>query len=171
SASTDFRLKTWDLWMHDYFPERPWLGRGFGFKREWAKPPAYNPKATDYRQNVEVQNIHNGLFAAVDTFGIIGTIFFVIWNLRILARTFRVSFQGNDARGMTLRFLALYLAVWIGSYWWGALHVGMFLPQEFALAGVLLRLQEVMALAPTRTGAAIAKAEQGLREELANAQS
>jgi hypothetical protein len=70
---------------------------------------------------------------------------------------------------MALRFLALYLAVWIGSYWWGALHVGMFLPQEFALAGVLLRLQEPMALAPTRSGAVNAKAEQGLREELASA--
>src|SRR5207237_10226410 len=149
SASTEFRLKTWDLWMRDYFPAHPWLGRGFGFSREWAKPNALNPKGTDYRSVVEVQNIHNGLFAALDTFRIIGTICFVLWNLRILARTFRVSFQGNDARGMALRFLALYLARWIGSYWWGALHAGMFLPQELALTGALLRLWEHMAWAPT----------------------
>ena len=155
--------------MHDYFPRHPWLGRGFGFSREWAKTNALNPKGTDYRSVVEVQNIHNGLFAALDTFGIIGTICFVLWNLRILARTFRVSFQGNDARGMALRFLALYLAVWIGSYWWGALHVGMFLPQEFALAAVFWRLQEAMASAPTHSGAVNANAEQGLREELAGA--
>jgi len=141
AESTKFRLDIWSLWMHNYFPERPWLGRGFGFSREWAKPNALNPKGLDYRALVEVQNIHNGLFAAVDTFGIIGTIFFVIWNLRILAWTFRVSFQGNDASGMALRFLALYLAAQIGSYWWGALHVGMFLPQEFALVGVFLRLR------------------------------
>jgi hypothetical protein len=145
TQSTEFRLKTWRLWIHDYFPKHPWLGRGFGFGREWALPNIYNPKGTDYQATVEVQNIHNGLFAAVDTFGILGTICFVIWNLRILARTFRVSFQGNDVRVMALRFLALYLAVQIGSYWWGALHVGMFLPQEFALAGVFLRLQDVSA--------------------------
>jgi len=169
TASTDFRLETWGLWIHDYFPMHPWLGRGFGFGRDWAKTNALNPKATDYRQVVEVQNIHNGLFATVDTFGIVGAIFFVIWNLRILARTFRVSFQRNDACGMTLRFLALYLVVYIISYWFGALHVGMFLPQEFALAGVFLRLPEAMASAPARSGAVNAKAEQGLREELASA--
>ena len=168
AASTDFRLETWGLWMHDYFPLHPWLGRGFGFRKEWAMPNVYNPKATDYRATVEVQNIHNGLFAAVDTFGIVGTIFFVIWNLRILARTFRVSFQGNDASGMTLRFLGLYLVVWIGSYWWGALHVGMFLPQEFALAAVFLRLQEAMA--PVSRGPVhVKEVEHGLRQELAGA--
>jgi hypothetical protein len=167
-ASTDFRLKTWGLWIHDYFPMHPWLGRGFGFSREWAKTNALNPKAVDYRQVVEVQNIHNGLFAAVDTFGIVGTIFFVIWNLRILARTLRMSFQRTDACGMTLRFLALYLAAQIGSYWWGALHVGMFLPQEFALAGVFFRLQEAAAPVP-RGPVHVKEVEHGLRQELASA--
>ena len=104
-------------------------------------PSAYDPKAIDYRATVEVQNIHNGLFAALDTFGIVGTIFFVLWNLRILARTFRVSFQRTYAGGMALRFLAIYLAVWIISYWFGALNVGGFLPQELALTGVFLRLR------------------------------
>ena len=146
AASNDFRRETWGIWMHDYFPVRPWLGRGFSFRREWAKPLAYNPKAIDYRAEVEIGDIHNGLFSAMDAFGIIGTICFVLWNLRILARTFRVSFQGNDASGMTLRFLGLYLIVWIGSYWWGALHVGMFLPLEFALTAVFLRLQHMVAL-------------------------
>src|SRR5207302_9886529 len=92
------------------------------------------------------RNLQNARCAAVDTFGVVGTIFFLVWNLRILARTFRVSFQGNDASGMTLRFLGLYLIVWIGSYWWGALHVGMFLPLEFALTAVFLRLQHMVAL-------------------------
>jgi O-Antigen ligase len=169
SASTDFRLETWGIWMHDYFPVHPWLGRGFGFKREWAKPSAYNPKAMDYRAEVEIGDIHNGLFGALDTFGIVGAILFVIWNLRILARAFRVPFQRNDVCGMTLRFLGLYLVVWIGSYWWGALNVGGFLPQELALAAVFFRLPEAMASAPTRSGAVNAKAEQALREELASA--
>jgi hypothetical protein len=167
AESTEFRLKTWGLWMHDYFPEHPWLGRGFGFSREWAKPNALNPKGLDYRAVVEVQNIHNGLFAAVDTFGIVGTIFFVIWNLRILARTFRVSFERNDACGMTLRFLALYLVVWIISYWFGALHVGMFLPQEFALVGVFLRLRQAIESKSLPMLSSEADVNGGMREELA----
>jgi hypothetical protein len=169
AASNDFRRETWGIWMHDYFPVRPWLGRGFGFRREWAKPSAYNPKATDYRAEVEIGDIHNGLFGALDTFGIVGTVFFVLWNLRILARAFRVPFQRTDVSGMALRFLALCLAVWIMSYWFGALNVGGFLPQELALTGVFLRLQEAMTSAPIRIESANGKAEQSLREELASA--
>jgi hypothetical protein len=150
-ASNEFRRRTWTLWAREYFPAHPWLGRGFGFRKEWAKPSAYDPKGIDYRATVEVQNIHNGLFAALDTFGIVGTICFVIWNLRILARAFRVSFRGTDVCGMALRFLALYLVVWIVSYWFGALHVGMFLPQELALAAVFLRLQHDLARESTRS--------------------
>src|SRR5438132_11948790 len=133
AASNDFRRQTWGIWIHDYFPVHPWLGRGFGFKSNWAKPSAYNPKATDYRAMFEVQDIHNGLFAAVCTFGIVGTIFFVLWNLRILARAFRVSFRSHEAAATALRFLALFLCVSIISYLLGALSVGMFLPQQFAL--------------------------------------
>lgn len=149
--SNDFRRRIWDLWMHEYFPTRPWLGRGFGFKREWAMPSAYDPKGIDYHATVEVQNIHNGLFAALDTFGIIGTIFFVIWNVRILIRVFRVPFQSADACGMAVRFLALYLAVYVISYWVGALHVGMFLPQELALAAVFFRLREATGIEADRS--------------------
>ena len=85
--------------------------------------------------------MHNGLLAGLDTFGIIGTIFFVIWNLRLLGRMFRVAQPREDPDGRALRFLALYLGVSIISYWIGALSVGSFLPQEFALAAVFLRLQ------------------------------
>jgi O-antigen ligase len=169
AASNDFRRQAWSLWMQDYFPKHPWFGRGFGFSREWAKPNALNPKATDYRQTVEVQNIHNGLFAALDTFGIVGTIFFVIWNLGILARGFRVSFQTTNAGGMTLRFLALYLAVWIISYWFGAQDVGSFLPQAFALAAVFLRLRQEIYSESSRAQSALKTREHDLREELASA--
>jgi hypothetical protein len=167
--SNDFRMRVWTLWAHDYFPAHPWLGRGFGFSREWAKPNALNPKGLDYRAVVEVQNIHNGLFAAVDTFGIVGTICFVIWNLRILGRTFRVPFERTDVGGMALRFLALYLVVWIVSYWFGALHVGMFLPQEFALVAVFLRLQHMIESSSGRGRPVAARLQEDVREELAPA--
>jgi hypothetical protein len=167
--SNDFRMRVWTLWANDYFPMHPWLGRGFGFSKEWAKPNALNPKGLDYRAVVEVQNIHNGLFAAVDTFGIVGTICFVIWNLRILVRTFRVPFERTDLCGMALRFLALYLVVWIVSYWFGALHVGMFLPQEFALVAVFLRLQHMVESSSGRDRPVAARLPEDVHEELAPA--
>ena len=68
---------------------------------------------------------------------------------------------------MALRFLALYLAAQIGSYWWGALHVGMFLPQEFALVGVFLRLRHAIESKSMPMLSSEADVNGGMREELA----
>jgi hypothetical protein len=142
TASNEFRKRIWTLWAREYFPHHPVFGRGFGFQSSWAERSVYRNDPYADVQMVETGNIHNGFFSAVDCFGIIGAIFFVIWNVRLLVRTFRVSFQGNDPASVALRFLALYLAVSITSYWIGAQSVGTFLPQEFALAAVFLRLQQ-----------------------------
>ena len=165
--SNDFRRRVWTLWAREYFPVHPWVGRGFGFKSAWAKPSVYDPKGIDYRATVEVQNIHNGLFATLDTFGIVGTIFFVLWNLGILARTFRVSFQRTDAGGMVLRFLALYLTVSIISFWLGAQNIGSFLPQEFAVVAVFLRLRHAIESKSMPMLSSEADVNGGMREELA----
>ena len=140
SASNDFRQRVWRLWWHEYFPKRPLVGRGFGFSSEWTKTSVYNPMATDYQQTIEVGNIHNGLFASLDAVGIIGTLFFIAWNVQLLSRTFRVSFDKANPAGFALRFLALQLAVNLLCYWFGAATLGSFLPQQFALAGVFLKL-------------------------------
>jgi hypothetical protein len=153
AASNNFRTQTWTVWTREYFPLHPWLGRGFGFRSQWAQQSRYNPTAVDYRQTVEVGNIHNGFFASLDAFGVIGTAAFVIWNLRLLARALQVPFRKDDQAGMVLRFIALYLAVSIISYWIGAQNIGAFLPQEFALAGLFLRLQQEVELAPKVTPA------------------
>jgi hypothetical protein len=140
-ASNDFRWRVWTLWAKDFFPRHPILGRGFGFKSEWVQRDTDLGRANDYQQMVETGNTHNGFLAALDAVGILGTIFFVAWNVRLLAVTFRVGFDHDDESGFARRFLALYLAVAILSYWIGASTMGTMLPQEFALAGVLLRLQ------------------------------
>jgi|ERR1041385_1924516 len=146
ASSNEFRRRTWELWAKAYFPAHPWLGRGFGFRSDWSKQSkSLYRGAIDYPQMVEVGNIHNGLFATVDAVGIIGTVFFVVWNLRLLKRTFRVSFREREAGATALRFLALYLAAWIIAYSFGAFTIGSFLPQEFAVAGVFLWLQRAMA--------------------------
>jgi O-antigen ligase len=138
-ASNDFRASTWSLWRQQYFSAHPWFGRGFGFRSEWAKGPILLSGPTDYRQTVEVGDLHNGLFASLDAFGTIGTIFFAIWNIGLFVRIFRRA--DADQHSRALRFVGLCLAVYIMSYWGGALNLGTFLPQEFALAAVFLRLQ------------------------------
>ena len=148
AASNDFRKQVWTIWTREYFPVHPWFGRGFGFRSEAVTRSVEKYDPYENKLAVEVGNVHNGFFSTVDAFGIIGAIFFVAWNLRILARTFSVTFRGNDPAGMTLRFLALYLAVSITCYWIGAQSVGSFLPQEFALAGVFLRLQRTISSTP-----------------------
>jgi hypothetical protein len=168
-ASNDFRKRVWNTWAKEYFPEQPWLGRGFGFKSQWAKGSVIKNNPNWDLQTVETGNIHNGLFAAVDAFGIIGTIFFVIWNLRLLSRTLRLPFGKNNPESMALRFLALYLAVWIMSYWFGALNVGTFLPQEFALAAVFFRLKEAITSEELPDEVTTDKLQPGPREELATA--
>jgi O-antigen ligase len=102
----------------------------------------YNPDWD--REAVEVGNVHNGFFATLDALGVVGTIFYAIWNIRLLTRTFTVPRQPRDPAQITLRFLALYLAVLILFYWVGAYTVGTFLPQQFALAGVFLQLQRTI---------------------------
>ncbi len=139
-GSNDFRRQVWKLWWETYFPTHPVIGRGFGFRSEWTQQSIYIPTAVDYQQMVEVGNIHNGLFASLDAVGIIGTIFFIAWNIQLLLRTFRVSFDKSILAGFALRFVALQLAASILCYWFGAVTLGTFLPQQFALAGVFLKL-------------------------------
>jgi O-antigen ligase len=140
-SSNEFRGRVWTIWIREYFPVHPWIGRGFGFRNQWAELSVYKYDPYEDVQMVEVGNIHNGFFASLDTFGVIGTIFFVVWNVRLLTRALKIPFRRGDPAGTALRFLALYLAVSIISFWMSAQNVGSFLPQEFALAGVFLRLR------------------------------
>jgi O-antigen ligase len=122
----------------------PWLGRGFGFNSRWGGRSVYKNDPYATVQTIETGNIHDGFLASLDAFGIVGTIFFVIWNLRLLAQALRTPFRRKNPEDMALRFVALYLAVAIASYWIGAATIGTFLPQEFALAGVFLRLRKTI---------------------------
>src|SRR5262249_48648717 len=75
AASNDFRQSVWTLWLREYFPVRPWLGRGFGFKSDWTKVSPENQDRYGTQQMVETGNMHNGFFASLDAIGIIGTLF------------------------------------------------------------------------------------------------
>jgi hypothetical protein len=140
TASDDFREKAWTLWWKEFFPAHPWLGRGFGFRAEWAAASPGEPYGNDIKQMVETGNIHNGLFASLDAVGLVGTVFFVAWVLQILLKNLRVGFDPADQTGFALRFLALQIGTVIITYWIGAVTLGTFLPQQFALTGVFLRL-------------------------------
>jgi O-antigen ligase len=144
TASNDFRQKLWTVFLKNYFPLHPFIGRGFGFRSQIGTQSVHRYNPNWDLEAVEVGNIHNGFLATLDTVGIIGFIFFVAWNLRLLMQTFRVSFLEKSPAGAALRFLALYLAVQILSYGLSANNVGSFLPQEFAVAGVFLRLKQTL---------------------------
>lgn len=148
-ASNQFRLNVWNLWYRQYFPEHPIVGRGFGFNREWTKQSIRYGEAADYQQMVETGNLHSGFLSSLDTFGILGATFFVCWNLTLLVRALRIPFDRRPKEYFALRFLSLYLAVWILCYWIGALTVGAYLPQQFALAGLFMRLRKD--IRPTET--------------------
>src|SRR5215470_14950237 len=139
--SNEFRKQVWTTWERQYFPKHPWLGRGFGFKSEWGQRSTYKSDPYDSVWTVETGNLHNGFLASLDSIGIVGTLFFAIWNLRMLVRTLQVPFRRDDPNGMVLRFIALYLAVSIISYWFFAQDLGTFLSHQLVLAGVFLRLQ------------------------------
>ena len=166
AASNDFRIKVWTLWWREYFPVHPLIGRGFGFRSSWAATSVVEHGAYETQQVVETGNIHNGCFSTLDAFGIVGTIFFVIWNIRLLARTFRVPLPKNDPDGVAVRFLGLYLATTIIFYSVGASSVGSFLPQEFAMAAVFLRLQRELSLESSRAQSPARADESELSEEL-----
>ena len=168
-ASNDFRGRIWTIWAREYFPVHPIIGRGFGFRSDWAKMSVYRKDPYADVQMVETGNIHNGLLSTLDAFGVVGTIFFVIWNFRILVRTFQVSFEKDNPAGLTLRFLALTLATSIIYYWIGASTLGTFLPQEFAMAGVFLRLQGSVDSGAGRVRPSTLATEQTLHEEVAAA--
>lgn len=139
--SNEFRRNVWGTFLHDYFPLHPWLGRGFGFRSEYATLSTDIAYERDFTQWVEVGNIHSGFLASLDALGIIGTIFFIIWNIGLLIQTVRVSFAEQGEGSFALRFVAIELSVAILSYWIGVVTVGTYLPQIFALSGVFLNLQ------------------------------
>jgi hypothetical protein len=165
--SNEFRERIWTIWIREYFPKYPIFGRGFGFESSWGEGSVYRNDPNADVQTVETGNIHNGFFSSLDAFGILGTIFFVIWNLRILAETFRVPFRRNDPEGFVLRFIALGLGASIMCYWIGAQSVGTFLPQEFASVGIFLRLQQGVKSEDRRTSPSAKMFQPGQQEELA----
>ena len=75
--SNEWRAAIWKIWREDFCPLNQWLGRGFGFPIQWAQQPVFLSRSAENQGAVAVGNIHNGLFLAVDTFGLIGTLFFV----------------------------------------------------------------------------------------------
>lgn len=167
NASNDFRRTVWDLFVRQYFPVHPLLGRGFGFRAEWTQTSIYNPRAIDFQQMVETGNIHNGFLASLDTWGIIGTLFFVVWCLRLLRQTFGVPFLRKDPPSIALRIVALYLAVSVLSFWLSANSIGSFLPQIFALAGVFFRLREDVGIEQKPAAASTPIAERAAPRRLA----
>jgi O-antigen ligase/polysaccharide polymerase Wzy-like membrane protein len=139
-SSNQWRGEIWSQFLQEYFPRQPWIGRGFGFRSEWAARSVYRYDPEANRQTIEVGNLHNGFLSSLDTFGMVGTFFFIAWNIRLLFRTFQVRLRKDDPAGLALPYLALSFGASIICYWMSAASVGASLGQEFAVASVFLRL-------------------------------
>ena len=50
--SNEFRARVWTIWRRDYFPQHPWVGRGFGFRSSWAQRSVFQ-----YDPNADVQTV------------------------------------------------------------------------------------------------------------------
>ena len=142
--SNEWRAEVWGIWLHDYFPLHPLIGRGFGFSSDWAESTRYPSQLDEERMMVAVGNIHNGLYSCLDSFGIIGTVFFVIWNLGLLIRVFRLRFNSHVPGNTALWFVALGIAASIICYWLSAQTAGMFVAQQLVGASVFLRLRNLV---------------------------
>jgi hypothetical protein len=142
--SNQWRSEIWDIWLHNYFPVHPWLGRGYGFKSEWAQNSLISHSFDDYRMMIEVGNIHNGLYSALDNVGIIGTIFFFIWSVGQFVRIIKLPFNQRAPGNTVLWFTALGIGASILCYWGGAQTSGDFIAHQFVAVSVLLRLRDVV---------------------------
>jgi hypothetical protein len=142
--SNEWRTEVWNIWLHDYFPAHPLIGRGFGFASEWATPPRRFDRLDEQRVMVAVGNIHNGLYSTLDCVGVIGTLFFAIWSLGLLIRVFRLPFNPRVSGNTVLWFVALGLGASIICYWLSAQIAGTFVAQQLVASSVFLRLREIV---------------------------
>lgn len=150
--SNKWRGEIWDMWMRDYFPQHPWVGRGYGFRSEWGEPSVLHYRPADNRAAIEVGNVHNGLFSALDNVGIVGTIFFIVWSIGVFIRILKLRFDSRLPTNTVMWFMALGIGASIICYWGGAQTSGDFMAHQFIGVSVLLRVQQIFTGSRTENG-------------------
>ncbi|MHA3771967.1 hypothetical protein ACXR0O_10565 [Verrucomicrobiota bacterium sgz303538] len=142
SSSNDFRWETWSKWREKYFPRAPWIGRGFGFDSRELAVWQFELSAQAIKETLLVgQELHNGFLSSIDCIGIVGTTFLIAWVLRTLWRIGCYLLDPSRHRDEpALRWLAFYLTSWTLLYWVGALKLSGFLPAQFVLTSLFVRL-------------------------------
>ncbi len=145
AGSNQFRFDLWERWEKKSFVNRPWLGGGFGFKKDLLFDGNGFRHSLDYETEMDnfilTQNLHNGLFSTVDGIGILGCIFFIAWcGLTLLRIVMIFLTEDADQQNPGLRWVMLYLFMWTCCFWFGSLRLASFLPIQLALTTVFLRL-------------------------------
>jgi O-antigen ligase len=152
-ASNQFRINIWTAFLKYFFPEHPWIGRGFGFDPSIIGYQNYNSNKGDMNWDitcVATGSLHNGFFSVVDSVGVIGTFFFVAWHIVLIRRVFNYLYrEDKQTSNPAIRYLALYLFLMFFSYWMGALSIGSYLVKQFVIVAafnsLLLRQRELEA--------------------------
>jgi hypothetical protein len=148
-SSNEFRLNVWSIWYERYFPENPWFGRGFGFlAREYTTimdQYYFSKRGTPedlYEGFVYTQELHNGFLSTIDAVGVVGGLIFIPWCLVQLVRAVRLMLRHDVwKQPPALRWICIFLFMWISSFWMGALKFQNFAPPLIIMVALMLSLR------------------------------
>jgi hypothetical protein len=148
NGSNEFRLGVATVWYKLYFPKQMWLGRGFGFDAKdfgtimMQINTAGTDRETGYEGFVVTQELHNGFLSVIDTIGLLGAFAFIPWCVWILIRVVLTLLRADvEQQPPALRWVCLFLFMWIVSYGFGALKFEDFAPITIICTGLLNALR------------------------------
>lgn len=121
--STQWRQNIWRVWYNKYFPQHPFLGRG------WSYDPreALGASLTGFLKLTQDElsytfattgDLHNGPLSAIDAVGTIGMILLLILSVGVLRFTWK---SANKIGFLNLqpiqRWTVIYLTSWLLIFW------------------------------------------------------
>jgi len=147
-GSNDFRIGVWDVWLHQYFPQNAFWGRGFGLKPyEIMAVLPYTTNSGEFAEYsrdeafVVSGNLHNGFYSIIDRFGVVGLIFFLSWTFFVLKRLFQYLRKSREGPlDPSLQWLAIYIMTFTLCYLPGALRFENFLPAHLMLVAAFFAI-------------------------------
>lgn len=143
NASLEFRKAIRTQWWERHFPDHPFFGRGFGFDPIWSNYDEQNQNTDFFEAIIQVGNFHNGMIAALDAVGIIGTVSLFLWCMLNLMRIFSLLLRvPAPLQPAILRWLSLYLIWLIVTNWMplGGLSVSRLVEPFLVLLALFIKV-------------------------------
>jgi hypothetical protein len=155
-GSIEFRDGVKEVWLRQYFPQRPLVGRGFGLNSDdmMATMPYTSDEIGGYSSTllslskysrdeafVVGGHLHHGFYSTIDRFGLLGAFCFVCWTIVALRRMWgELVSSRTRAMNPALQWLGLYIITFTVAFPLGALKIETFLPAHLFLCGLFAAL-------------------------------